>query len=84
LPLFVDEERELDFGVFAELASVGCVSQADGHKPGAFFSESIFVRAQLRDVLTAEDSTVVAEEDNGGETAGPQAAQLYGLSIQIS
>jgi len=81
--LFVNEQRKTDLCVFAELARVSCVSQADGHQLGALLSESFLVLTQLRDVLAAEDSTVMAKEDNCRQTAGPQAAELYGPAIQI-
>ena len=38
---------------------------------------------QLGDVLAAENSTVVAEEDNDGWSAGPEGAELHGALVAI-
>jgi hypothetical protein len=81
--LFVDEKREIDLAVFAELASVGNVAQADRDKLRAFLLESNFVLAQLRDVLATEDSTVMTEKNDHCRTACPEASQLHRLSIDI-
>lgn len=74
LAFFVDEQREFDLGVFAELAGVGCIAQTDRDKLGAFLFEGVLVLAQLRDVLTAEDSAIVAEKNDDRRIAGPQTA----------
>lgn len=54
------EERKGDPGLLAETARVVCVAQSDGGESGSALAESRFIFAQLRDVLSAEDSTVVA------------------------
>ncbi len=60
----VDQERESNAGVLAEDASVLHVAESDGGNPGAFELEAFFSFAQLRDMLAAEDSTVVPEKRN--------------------
>ena len=59
-PVFVNEQREMDAGFLAKHAGVVCVRQADGGKGRAFGFELVVVFAQLRDVLAAEDSTIMA------------------------
>jgi hypothetical protein len=39
--------------------------------------------AQLRDVLTAEDSTVMAEEDNHRWSTGPKGAKPHRMALAI-
>src|SRR5262249_10036326 len=57
--LRIDEQREIDAGLFAKLSGVLPVAEADGGdaRPGGL--DLFFVLAQLRDVLTAEDSPIV-------------------------
>jgi hypothetical protein len=63
----VDQEGELEASVFAKHAGVICVREADGGKGRAFGFKLVFMFAQLRDVLAAENSAVVAQKhDYGG------------------
>src|SRR3989442_10349779 len=62
---FVDEQRECDSGFFAEAARVSSVAQPNGGKPGSLLDELLFVLAQLRDMLPAKDSAIVAQEYHG-------------------
>jgi hypothetical protein len=39
--------------------------------------------AQLRDMLAAEDSAVVTQENDHSRTIGPQRTQTYGLALDI-
>lgn len=41
------------------------------------------MRAQLRDVLTAENSTVVAKEDHRSRVIGPQRPQAESIAVNI-
>lgn len=68
----VDQQREVDLGLFAEEAGVARVAQADRREPRAFLLELLFEFAQLRDVLTAENSPVVTQEDQHRWAALPQ------------
>jgi hypothetical protein len=45
--------------------------------------EIVLVLAQLRNVLAAEDSAVVAEKDDHCGAAGPEAIQTHRVPIQI-
>ena len=57
--ILVDQEGERDAGVLAEHARVISIAQADGGEIRAFGFERVMMFAQLRDMLAAEDSTVV-------------------------
>lgn len=81
--LFIDQQREVDAGFFAEEPGIAGVPQSDRCQPGAFLPELFFERAQLRDVLAAENSTVVAQEDKHGRSAFPQGAQACGFAVGI-
>jgi len=75
LAALVDEEGEVDFGFLLEEAGVVGVAEADGGEGGAFFAEGLLVFAQLRDVLAAEDSAVVAKENQDGGIVFPERAE---------
>ena len=68
----VDQEREPEAGLLAEAPRVLAVAEADGGEARATLPESLLVRAQLRDVLPAEDSAVVAEEEDHRRAVRPQ------------
>jgi hypothetical protein len=80
LPLGIDQKRESDSSLLAKNLGVVGVAEADGGEPGAFIPELLFVAAQLRDVLAAEDSSVVAQEDDHRGTVGPERAEAHSLS----
>jgi hypothetical protein len=71
----VDQERELDAVFLAEELGVTGVAQANHGDLCAFAAELLLKFAQLRDVFSAEDSTVMAEKDQHGRAAFPQGAQ---------
>jgi hypothetical protein len=75
LAVGVDEEGKVDAGFFLEEASVAGVAKADGGEGGIFGAERLLVFAQLRDVLAAEDSTVVAEEYEDSGMRFPERAE---------
>ena len=75
LAVFIDEEGEVDVGFFLEDAGIVGIAEADGGEGGMFFAEGLLVLAQLRDVLAAEDSAVVAEEDEDGGIRFPEGAE---------
>ena len=74
LPLLVDQEREGDAGFHAEEAGIVPVPKPDGREARPLSPECLLMIAQLRDVLAAEYSTVVAEEDEDRGTLSPQRA----------
>jgi len=75
LALLIDQEREPNARVLPELARVIRVAESDGRQLGAPLAESLLVFAQLRDVLAAEDSTVVAQENYHRRLPLPKRAQ---------
>jgi hypothetical protein len=80
LAVLVDEEGEVDAGFLLEETGVILVAQADGGEGGALFAEGLLVFAQLRDVLAAEDSTVVAKEDEDDGVVFPERAEADGVA----
>jgi hypothetical protein len=77
LAMLVDEKGEVDSGFLLEKAGVVCIAEADGGERGALFAEGLLVFAQLRDVLAAENSAVVAKEDEDGGIRFPERAEAY-------
>jgi len=83
LPLGIDQKWERDSSLFAKDLGIVCVAQADGGQPSALSAERLFVVAQLRDVLAAKDSSVVAKEDDHRRLVGPERAERDGLSFRV-
>ena len=79
----IDEQRKLDAGFLAEKFGIAGIAQADDSKTSAFLLELGFKFAQLRDVLSAEDSTVMAKEDHHGRTGLPQRSKARRLAVDI-
>jgi hypothetical protein len=53
------------------------IAKPYGSQLGAFAFKLGLVLAQLRDMLAAEDSAVVAQENNHGRVRLPQRAEAY-------
>ena len=83
LAVLVDEQGEVDFGFLLEEAGVIGVAEADGGEGDAFFAEGLLVFAQLRDVFAAEDSAVVAEENQDGGIVFPERAEADLLAESV-
>jgi len=81
--LVVDQEREVDAGFFAEEPCIAHVAQPDYRQMCAFAMELCFELAQLRDMLAAEDSTVVAKKDQDGRAAFPQRTKARGIAVSV-
>jgi hypothetical protein len=75
LAFLVDQQRKRNACVLPELACIDCISESDGRQIRAALAERLFVCAQLRDVLTAEDSAIVAKEDHYGRLPLPKRSQ---------
>jgi len=69
--LFVNEQREGDPGLVAKSARVDAVTKPDGGQGSAAVLEGLLVSAQLRDVLAAKDSAVMAQENEHSRLAEP-------------
>jgi hypothetical protein len=81
--LIVEEEREGDTGLLAEVAGVARVAEAYGDQFGATLLELVFVLAQPRDVLAAENSAIVAKKDDHGRGIGPERSQPYRFPVNV-
>lgn len=81
--LVVDEQRKLDTGFLAEELGIAGIAEANRCKTSAFLLELGFKFAQLRDVFSAEDSTVVTKENHYGRPGLPQGAEPRRLAISV-
>jgi len=79
----INQERESNAGVFAKHAGIILVAQADRSEVHSGFQELLLMLAQLRDVLAAEDSPVVAEKDDHGLAVCPQRSETDLASIGV-
>ena len=71
LAFFVDEKREGDARFLAKGARVETIAQTDSRQVRPAIAEGLLVRAQLRDVLAAEDSTVMPQKNYHCRLADP-------------
>lgn len=83
LALVVNQERELDSRFLTKHPSVVGVAQADDSQRSTFVPEGLLVFAQLRDVFTAKNSSIVAEKDEHGGATGPQRPKPNFLAIRV-
>ncbi len=83
LAILVDEQRKIDCGFLLEDAGVVGIAEADGGEGSAFIAEGLLVFAQLRDVLAAENSSIVAEENEHGGVFRPQGTQTNLLAVGV-
>ncbi len=81
--VLVDQERECDACLLAEETGVVAVSEPDGGQMRPLRQEYLLVFAQLRDVLTTEDSAVVAEKDEDCGAVGPQRPESDLLAFAV-
>ena len=70
--VLVDEQRERNPGLVAEMTGITAAAQTDGDEIRTLLFEFGFRVAQLRDVLATVDSTPMAQKDDHGGTAGPE------------
>lgn len=69
--LVIDKQRKLDASSLAEEPGIAGIAQSNYGEMSAFLLKLSFKFAQLRDVLSAEDSTVMTEEDHDGRSSLP-------------
>jgi hypothetical protein len=79
----VDEKRKLDAGFLAEKFGIAGIAQANRGKTSPFLLELGFKFAQLRDVLSAEDSTVVPKEDHHGRARLPKRSETRRFAVDV-
>ena len=72
LALFVDEQGEVDSCFFLENTRIVAVAKTDGCEGSTFVEKGLLVFAQLRDVLTAKNSSIVAKKNDDRRLALPQ------------
>lgn len=80
---FVNQQRKIDAGFFPKELGVAHVTQPNGSQARALLAKLFFMRAQLRDVLAAENSTVVAKEHHRSRAVGPQRSQAESIAVNI-
>ncbi len=83
LAFVIDEKRELDAGFLAEEPRIAGIAQADDSEMRAFLLELGFKFAQLRDVLSAKDSAVMAKKDHHGRSGLPQGAKARWIAVDV-
>jgi hypothetical protein len=83
LTFFIHEQGKRDAGFFEEKACIVAVTKTDGGERSAFVQEGLLVFAQLRDVLAAKDSAVVAEKNDDGRAALPQRTQTDFAAVGV-
>jgi hypothetical protein len=80
LAVFVDQEGKVNFGFFLEDPGVVGIAEADGSERGVFGVEGLLVFAQLRNMLAAKDSAVVAEKNEDSRIRFPERAEADGFA----
>ena len=83
LPCVVNQQRKGDPGIFAEPAGVVHITQADRRQPHSPLFKLLLMRAQLRDVLAAEDSTVMPQKRDHRRPLLPQGAQADRVPVCV-
>jgi hypothetical protein len=69
--IFVNEQWKGDARFFAKRTSINTIPEPHSGQVSSAVPEGLIVRAQLRDVLAAEDSTIMAQEDDDRRLADP-------------
>jgi len=83
LALLVDQKWEANSALFAKGTGIVGIAESDGGECGAFLLKGLLVFAQLRDVLAAEDSTIVAEKDHHRGMISPKRSQANLVAVSI-
>ena len=79
----INEERERDASLFTEYARIVKIAHTNCRDIGSACLDFTLMLAQLRDVLAAEHSTVVTQEDDDGRLRLPQRAEPNGTFVGI-
>jgi len=83
LALFVNEQRKGDTRFVAKSARIDAIPKPHCGQGRSAVSESLFVRAQLRDVLAAENSAIVPQENYHRRLAEPQRTKAEFPAVHI-
>jgi hypothetical protein len=81
--LLINEQREGDARFLAKGASIDSIAKSNGCQGRTAVAEGLFVGAQLRDVLAAENSAVMAQESNHRWLAHPQRTKAKFLTVYV-
>jgi hypothetical protein len=81
--LLVYQKRETDAGLLSKEPSVNPVAEAHGSQAGSPILERFLVFAQLRDMLAAEESAVVPEENEDRRLLLPKRAEPHFPAVDI-
>ena len=79
----IDQQRERDAGFLAKEPRVLHVAQAYGGNARALELKAFFPFAQLRDMLAAKQSPIVAQKCHHTWLASPQRSKPYGLTLCV-
>ena len=77
-PLLVNQQRKRDAGLFTERPCIGPIAHPDGCQ-----IQLVLVFTQLRDVLAAENSSIVTQKNHHRRRRFPKRAQADFASIAI-
>ena len=83
LAFIIDQQRKGDLRVLAEVLGIRDVAEPYRHQTGAFLTKILFMFAQLRDVLAAENSAVVAKKNNHCRGLRPKRPKAGGMAIDV-
>lgn len=83
LPLVINEQRKIDFGFLAEEAGIFLITKSDYGDGGPFFTECCCEFAQLRDMLSAENSTIMPQKDQHHRSFFPQRTKARGVAVRV-
>jgi len=81
--LFVNEQRKGDTRFVAKSARIDAIPKPHCGQGRSAVSESLVVRAQLRDVLAAENSAIVPQENYHRRLADPQRTKAEFLTVCV-
>ena len=82
-PLLVYEKRESDAGLLPKEPRVSAIAEAHGSHAGSPIFERLFVFAQLRDMLAAEESAVVPQENEDGRLPLPKRSEADFPAVDV-
>jgi hypothetical protein len=83
LAFLINEQRKRDAGFFPEEPGVVPIAEADGRDADSSAIQLGLVFAQLRDVLSAEDSAIVPEKGHDRRRFSPDRSKHHLISIGI-
>jgi hypothetical protein len=80
---YINEKRKCDASLFAECACIVKIAHSNRREVRSARLDFALMLAQLRDVLAAEHSAVVTQEDDDGRLRLPQRAEPHGTLVGI-